>query len=149
MGRPSLSPIESCTYSRLLLSVGGRDTEWMLLQGSVSESEASAVLDRSSSSPERELEVVLALSPELGRRPNFFAWLPTQEPVGLPFHVQGPTSFRPTTESASFGESDYRSEWNRVVLRAAGATLAVTSELLENLPRTGSTVETHSGCSDA
>ena len=55
---------------------------------------------------------------------RLYATLPTEQLTGLPFHIDA--DFYPTTDRKSIAfedSSDYRSEWNRAALKAAGAVV--------------------------
>jgi len=67
--------------------------------------------------PKRSTDVVIAFG-ESSTEGQLFAWLPTQEPSGLPCHVHA--DFYPTNDRKHLlWESDYRSAWNRAALDAA------------------------------
>jgi hypothetical protein len=118
----SLLTLESVREDRrLLISSGPTNTaEWDVFKGNIP---ADAVLSTMPAGEvERHREVVLAFSQDLNDG-AFFAWLPTQERVGLPFHLQA--DFFPSNDRKRLlWESDYRSDWNRAALRTAATTLA-------------------------
>ena len=74
----------------------------------------------------RDAGVVLAFGDgeDEGR---YFAWLPTQERLGLPFHVHA--DFFPSNDRKHvLWEGDYRSTWNRACLQAVAEVLAANLE---------------------
>ncbi len=98
---------------------------WRVLEASFSD-EAMKLKARYSGSIDRHRSdrVRVAVPDSLGDDGLLFATLPTDQSIGLPFHIDAdffPASDRKTIE---FGDAhDPRSEWNRAAIRAAASAL--------------------------
>ena len=88
-------------------------------------SEAAILRKRYPSIEEKRSSVVRLAIPDTAQIEGlFYATLPTQQSTGLPFHIDA--DFIPSSDRRSIAlESsyDYRSEWNRAAIGAAGAIM--------------------------
>ena len=98
---------------------------WRILTGHFTD-EASKLKARFSPiENNREDRVQIAIPDTLLDSGLLFATLPTEQPTGLPFHIDA--DFFPTSDRKSIAfedTSDHRSEWNRAVIRAAASIVS-------------------------
>ena len=108
---------------RVVMATEDQMTDWRLFCGTVEDVHLDTL--RTTVGDEgvrRNPSVSLAVGDRLDDG-LFFSWLPTQERVGLPFHLHA--DFFPTNDRKRLlWDSDYRSTWNRACLDSAAATLA-------------------------
>ena len=107
----------------VIVQTNGDLRSWRRLERFVSsrsgctESEVFGTRSRPSGRPKSSLR-----SASLTMNGLLFAWLPTQESSGLSCHIHA--DFFPTSDRKHLHwEADYRSEWNRVALRAAAKAI--------------------------
>jgi hypothetical protein len=118
-GQPALKLERIVDGSDLIVSDGQHDRVWRRLPGSF-ESGAKSLRGRHPGKiePKRRSDVTLAFGDDESDSGLLFAWLPTQDLSGLPFHIHA--DFFPTNDRKHLlWEADYRSDWNREAIRAA------------------------------
>ena len=109
--------IECCREdNRVLMTSTGGDRVWRLFRGTVPAEDVERLGQAiGGEDVARDAGVVLAFGDgeDDGR---YFAWLPTQERLGLPFHVHA--DFFPSNDRKHvLWDGDYRSAWNRACLQ--------------------------------
>ena len=112
---------------RVLMTSTSGDRAWRLFRSSVPAEDIERLGQAiGGGDVARHAGVVLAFGDgeDEGR---YFAWLPTQERLGLPFHVHA--DFFPSNDRKHvLWEGDYRSTWNRACLQAVAEVLAANLE---------------------
>jgi hypothetical protein len=115
----------------VIVQTNGDLRSWRRLDGSF-QAEADALKAKYPGKIEtkRSPEVVVAFS-ESDNEGLLFAWLPTQESSGLSCHIHA--DFFPASDRKHLHwEADYRTEWNRVALRAAAKAIGLHVEDLKD-----------------
>ena len=122
-GNPVLSLECLREADRVVMTADASITGWQLFEGTVDDAHLAALQHTvGDEGVRRDPRVNLAVGDHL-HDGLFFSWLPTQERVGLPFHLNA--DFFPTNDRKRLlWDSDYRSTWNRACLEAAASTLA-------------------------
>lgn len=120
-------------HDSLILSDGRpeNDRMWHIVRGNFTEC-ANTLRDQHSGLIERKRssEVTLAIPASPFRNGLLCACLPTEQDVGLPFHVNA--DFFPSSDRKHvILVDDYQSEWNRAALRAAARAIG---DAIETLP---------------
>lgn len=111
---------------------GETRTVWHLIQGSFAE-EARRLKSESGIEHDRQSDVTIAL-PEGGKDLDgrLFAFLPTQQRTGLPFHFHA--DFFPSADRKRIlFDDDYQGRWNKSAIQAGAQSLASRIEDLTEL----------------
>ena len=98
---------------------------WRILKGHFTDEALKLKARFSPIENNREDRVRIAIPDTLLDDGLLFATLPTEQPTGLPFHIDA--DFFPTSDRKSIAfedTSDHRSEWNRAVIRAAASIVS-------------------------
>lgn len=116
---------------------GANRQVWRILTGHFTD-DASKLKERFSPYIENNREdlVQIAIPDTLLDDGLLFATLPTEQPTGLPFHIDA--DFFPTSDRKSIAfedTSDHRSEWNRAVIRATASIVSDNLISLRNMFR--------------
>lgn len=108
--------------SSVTILQNGSTTRWMILSSNF-ETEATRLRSTHPAGEKKPLSTVkVAVPDDLSTSGLFFAFLPTQQPTGLPFHINA--DFFPTNDRKRILlESDHQAVWNRAAIRCAALTL--------------------------
>jgi uncharacterized protein DUF3883 len=112
----------------VLIADGHTDRLWRLLSGTF-QAEASAMRAAHPIEATRTSSLTIALPLDRHVEGLFCAYLPTEDRIGLPFHLNA--DFFPGSDRKHLLTHNYQGEWNRVAVERGAALLA---EHLEDLP---------------
>lgn len=135
--------VEACHFDR---SVHKRltvtfDTEestqhWIVLTTDI-ESRADKLLQKypQLSLNRRQTLVTLAFraNSEIFRNGFFYAYLPTEQLTGMPFHINGDFFTEPDRKSLVFSGGRHQQAWNELIVRSAAVLLAHNLEALRDI----------------
>lgn len=110
----------------LLVRCNQEERPWCVFDGSFSE-EAQRLKDRFDGhiDTNRSAHVRVAVADSFKGSGLLYATLPTEQPTGLPFHIDADFFPAADRKSIPFGDHlDFRSEWNRAVLGSAAEAVA-------------------------
>ncbi|MEZ5941140.1 MAG: hypothetical protein R3C18_07100 [Planctomycetaceae bacterium] len=100
----------------------GTATRWMILSANFEEQAAQLRANHPPGEKKPISTVKVAIPDNTSTIGLFFAFLPTQQPTGFPFHINA--DFFPTNDRKRILlESDYQAEWNREAIRTAAVAL--------------------------
>jgi hypothetical protein len=108
--------------SVISVTANGESSKWALLTHDFAV-EAEKLRARHPAGEKRPSSLVKIAVPQSSASNGFFfAYLPTQTPTGVPFHVNG--DFFPSNDRKRLLlEDDYQGEWNRAAIRAGALAL--------------------------
>ncbi len=114
-----------------LIYEGNDSIVWRIFRGDFSHASSSMLATFGELLETRETTVQIAVPERPLSDGLLFAFLPSETHTGLPFHINADFFPSPDRKRILFGD-DYKSEWNRLAIRAAAETLANAAEgLLE------------------
>lgn len=117
----SRTPDPECE-SAITIVQNGEATKWMLLATEFEDRAAQLIATHPPGEKKPISTVKIAVPNDTSRTGLFFAFLPTQQPTGFPFHINA--DFFPTNDRKRILlESDYQAEWNREAIRTAAVAL--------------------------
>ena len=113
---------ENQSKSAITIVENGEPSKWMVLETDF-ETTAARLRATHPHGEKRPISTVkIAVPQNLNQSGLFFAFLPTQQPTGTPFHINA--DFFPTNDRKRLLlESDYQAEWNREAIRAGATAL--------------------------
>ena len=119
--------------AEITLTVDGHEQNWLLIRGDFEEeARAMRALQGDRIEAKRDARIILAVPFEDDRLEGLLcAFLPTEESLGLPFHLHA--NFFPSTDRKRvLFDHDFRGEWNLAAIKAAADAIANNLETLRD-----------------
>lgn len=113
---------------RLVVTDGHKTYQWLLYKGDFADKKSGLGNSHIVHNRKTEISIAVPLN-NLDTKGLLFAYLPTQETVGLPFHINADFFPTPDRKRILF-DDDYQGDWNRLAIEEAADVL---SDQLEEL----------------